>query len=171
MSRSRRKGTACCFSRTRASARRACRTSRECVSACVRSGGRARKAFAKRPNLFVYSPSCCRCLFAARALDQSRRAAPVDAPLDARHRLLQPAIIWTFLPTPLTLDLIRDLDPQLTVYYCIDDFASSSIGAKRIVASEQALFETADLVLRHLGESARARRPAQRSVHVFPFSA
>ena len=43
-------------------------------------------------------------------------------------------IVWTFLPTPLALDLIRDLDPQLTIYYCIDDLAVElARRARRIV--------------------------------------
>ena len=78
-------------------------------------------------------------------------------------------IAWTFLPTPLALDLIRELDPQLTIYYCIDDFASSSAGAKRIVASEERLFKSADLVF---VTSERLRERAARHsehVHLFPF--
>src|SRR4030095_17009488 len=55
-------------------------------------------------------------------------------------------IVWTFLPTPIALDLIDALDPELTVYYCIDDLAASSPGAARIVPSEERLFRRADLV-------------------------
>src|SRR5258706_5078267 len=55
-------------------------------------------------------------------------------------------IIWTFLPTPLALDIIRAVDPQVTIYYCIDDLPSNSAGAKKIVTSEEHLFKTADLV-------------------------
>jgi glycosyltransferase involved in cell wall biosynthesis len=55
-------------------------------------------------------------------------------------------LVWTFLPTPLAQDLIRGLDPELTVYYCIDDLASSSPAARQIAASEAQLFRVADLV-------------------------
>src|SRR5262249_60997481 len=78
-------------------------------------------------------------------------------------------IVWTFLPTPLALDLIRELDPLLTIYYCIDDLASSSPGARRIVTSEEQLFSAADLVF---VTSERLRQRAARfseRVHLFPF--
>src|SRR5262249_16063270 len=71
--------------------------------------------------------------------------------------------------TPLALDLIEDLDPQLTIYYCIDDLASSSPGARRIVASEDRLFRDADLVF---VTSERLRERAARftdRLHLFPF--
>ena len=55
-------------------------------------------------------------------------------------------VVWTFLPTPLARDLIAAIDPALTIYYCIDDLASSSHEARKIATSEQALFKEADLV-------------------------
>jgi uncharacterized SAM-binding protein YcdF (DUF218 family) len=61
------------------------------------------------------------------------------------------------------------LDPELTIYYCIDDLASSSPGAKRIVPSEERLFREADLVF---VTSERLRQRAARfsdRVHLFPF--
>ena len=78
-------------------------------------------------------------------------------------------IVWTFLPTPIALDLVDALDPELTIYYCIDDLAASSPGAKRIISSEQRLFAQADLVF---VTSERLRERAARAsdrVHVFPF--
>jgi hypothetical protein len=78
-------------------------------------------------------------------------------------------IAWTFLPTPLARDLLAAIKPRLTIYYCIDDFASSSAGAKRIVASEERLFKDADLVF---VTSERLRQRAARfsdRVHLFPF--
>jgi uncharacterized SAM-binding protein YcdF (DUF218 family)/glycosyltransferase involved in cell wall biosynthesis len=78
-------------------------------------------------------------------------------------------VVWTFLPTPLALDLIKDLDPQLTVYYCIDDLASSSPAARRIATSEPRLFREADLVF---VTSERLRERAGQftdRVHLFPF--
>lgn len=56
-------------------------------------------------------------------------------------------IVWTFLPTPLALALIRALNPRLTVYHCVDDLASTSRAARRITASETTLLRRADLVL------------------------
>jgi uncharacterized SAM-binding protein YcdF (DUF218 family)/glycosyltransferase involved in cell wall biosynthesis len=136
----------------------------------VRNWWKGTKGFREeRPNLFVYSPIVL-------PMPYSRLARWVNRALLLRSMrrwmraigFFRP-IVWTFLPTPLTLDLIRDLDPQLTVYYCIDDFASSSAGAKRIVASEEALFVTADLVF---VTSEKLRQRASRHsdhVHLFPF--
>ncbi len=78
-------------------------------------------------------------------------------------------IVWTFLPTPLAHEIIGSVDPALTVYYCIDDLASSSVDARRIVASEERLFREADLVF---VTSEKLRQRAARSsnrVHLFPF--
>lgn len=74
----------------------------------------------------------------------------------------KPLIVMTFLPTPLALEIIHELRPALTVYYCIDRMAESSPGARRVAASEEQLFEEADLVLvtsQELYDMARAHSP------------
>jgi uncharacterized SAM-binding protein YcdF (DUF218 family)/glycosyltransferase involved in cell wall biosynthesis len=136
----------------------------------VRNWWRSTKGFRQeRPNLFVYSPLLLpwpyfrpsrwvNRLVLVRALKRWMRATGFFQP-----------IAWTFLPTPLARDLLAAVDPQVTIYYCIDDFASSSIGAKRIVPSEDRLFKEADLVF---VTSERLRERAARfrdAVHVFPF--
>jgi uncharacterized SAM-binding protein YcdF (DUF218 family)/glycosyltransferase involved in cell wall biosynthesis len=124
----------------------------------------------ERPNLFLYSPLVLPLpysrvarwinrLVVRRAITRWLRAVGASRPL-----------VWTFLPTPLALALIRDLDPELTVYYCIDDLPSSSTAARRIRRSEDVLFRTADLVFvtaDKLRERAARCRP---DVHVFPFA-
>jgi uncharacterized SAM-binding protein YcdF (DUF218 family)/glycosyltransferase involved in cell wall biosynthesis len=78
-------------------------------------------------------------------------------------------IIWTFLPTPLVRDVVRELDPELQVYYCIDDLASSSLAARRISRSEAQVFREADLVFVTSDKlRERAARYSNR-VHLFPF--
>src|SRR5207237_1183692 len=113
----------------------------------IRNWWRGTKGFREeRPNLFVYSPLLLPLPYSRvarwinrfvlmRALRRWMRATGFFRP-----------IVWTFLPTPLALDLLREVDPQLTIYYCIDDLASSSIGARRIVPHEERLFREADLV-------------------------
>ena len=67
------------------------------------------------------------------------------------------------------LDLIGAIDPRLTIYYCIDDLARSSPGARKIVTSEEKLFKQADLVFvtsEKLRQRAAGFRP---DVHLFPF--
>ncbi len=93
-----------------------------------------------------------------RALRRWMRAAGFGRP-----------IVWTFLPTPIVLDLITEFDPLLTVYYCIDDLAHSSPAARRVRDTEPALFGAADLVF-VTSEKLRLRaRERSDAVHVFPF--
>ena len=71
-------------------------------------------------------------------------------------------IVVTFLPTPLARAVTTSLNPALVVYYCIDRFAKSSRGARKIVASEQCLIRESDLVMvtsEVLYEQARQIRP------------
>ncbi len=123
----------------------------------------------ERDNLFIYSPLLLPFPYSSligrinrslltRALNRWMRAAGFGRP-----------IVWTFLPTPLVRHVIRDLDPSVSVYYCIDDFASSSRAARRIVRSEEQLCRDVDLVF---VTSEKLREKAARfsdRVHLFPF--
>jgi uncharacterized SAM-binding protein YcdF (DUF218 family)/glycosyltransferase involved in cell wall biosynthesis len=123
----------------------------------------------ERPNLFVYSPIVV-------PLPYSRIARWVNRVLliQSLRRWMRAVgfsrpVVWTFLPTPLAHELIDHLDPLVTVYYCIDDLASSSHEARRISSSEVAMFKRADLVF-VTSEKLRARAAAASSnVHFFPF--
>jgi len=136
----------------------------------IRNWWRGTKGFRReRPNLFIYSPLLLPLPYfwlarwinrhlLARALRRWMEAVGFNRP-----------ILWTFLPTPLALDIIRVVDPQVTIYYCIDDLASSSPGARKIVASEERLFRQADLVF-VTSERLRSRAAKYRDeVHLFPF--
>lgn len=124
----------------------------------------------ERPNLYVLSPIVL-------PLPYSRIARWINRVLLLRSiRRWMKAIgfgrptIWTFLPTPLVHELVRNLDPALTVYYCIDDLASSSPEARRIVRSEEEMFRRADLVF-VTSEKLRRRAAAfSGHVHLFPFA-
>ena len=136
----------------------------------VRNWLRGTKGFRQEhDNLFVYSPLLL-------PFPYSRLARLVNRALLLRslgrwmrtmgfHR----PIIWTFLPTPLALDMIAQLDPELTVYYCVDDLASSSFSARRIARSEIQLFREADIVF-VTSEKLRERAVRFRAqVYLFPF--
>ena len=136
----------------------------------IRNWWRGTKGFRReRENLFVYSPLLL-------PFPYSRAVRLVNRTLLSRalRRWMHAAgfgrpIAWTFLPTPLVREIIPRLDPILTVYYCIDDFASSSAGARRIVRSEDQLFRDADLVF---VTSAKLQERAEQltdRVHLFPF--
>ena len=135
----------------------------------IRNWWRGTKGFRQeRENLFVYSP-------VVLPFPYSRLARVINRTLLLRSlgrwmraaRFTRP-IVWTFLPTPLALDVIRGLDPKLTVYYCVDDFASSSPQARRITRSERQLFAEADLVF-VTSEGLRERAAGYaRAVHIVP---
>ena len=123
----------------------------------------------ERPNLFVFSPLVLPGPYSRivrrinrflllRAIRRWMRATGFSRP-----------VIWSFLPTPVAHDLMNDLDPSLTIYYCIDDFVSSSPEARRIVRTEEAMFRRADLVF-VTSEKLRQRAAAfSARVHLFPF--
>jgi glycosyltransferase involved in cell wall biosynthesis/uncharacterized SAM-binding protein YcdF (DUF218 family) len=55
-------------------------------------------------------------------------------------------VVWSFLPSRLTREVIDRLEPRLLIYYCIDSFVDSSPGASRIRVPEQEMIRSADLV-------------------------
>lgn len=141
------------------------------VTSRLRNWRRGTKGFREeRPNLFIHSPIVVPLPYSRIAQWLNRQVL-----MRAINRWMSAVgatrpVVWTFLPTPLARGVIQALDPALTIYYCIDDLASSSHEARKIVASEQALFKSADLVF-VTSERLRARA-AQFSprVHLFPFA-
>ena len=140
------------------------------VTQRVQNWWKGTKGFRReRDNLFIYSPLLLPFPYSyaarrinrsllTRALNRWMRAAGFNRP-----------IVWTFLPTPLVRDVIRDIDPAVSIYYCIDDFASSSTAARRIAKSEQQLCREVDLVF---VTSEKLREKAARfseRVSLFPF--
>ena len=81
-----------------------------------------------------------------------------------RHRPgPEPLLLWTFLPTPIVVDLVRALEPARVVYHCVDDIANNPAGvAPGLVEAERWLVGRADHVLataRSLYEARRAHNP------------
>ncbi len=140
------------------------------VRARLRNWWRGTKGFRlERENLYVYSP-----LVLPMPYSRFGRVINLALMMRALRRWMSATdfhrpIVWTFLPTPLARALIGALDPELVIYYCIDDLASSSVQARQISKSEVELFREADLVFvtsQKLEERARQYNPR---VHLFPF--
>ena len=55
-------------------------------------------------------------------------------------------IIWTFLPTPIVLDLVDAISHKAFIYYCTDNFSATSIGAKKVLKYEKNVLKKADAV-------------------------
>ena len=123
----------------------------------------------ERENLFVYSPVVLPFPYSriARWINRWIVVRAVRRWMSATG--VQHPIVWTFLPTALALDLIHAVEPELVVYYCIDDFKASSAGAATIRKTEDRLFREADLVF-VTSERLRERvRLFRGQVDVFPF--
>jgi glycosyltransferase involved in cell wall biosynthesis len=58
-----------------------------------------------------------------------------------------PVVILTFLPTPLVLELMREFEEALSVYYCVDHLSASSDAASKLLQHEREMFAAVNLVL------------------------
>src|SRR5205085_448992 len=103
------------------------------VRARIRNWRRGVGGFRKeRENLFVFSPLVLPFPYSRMARAVNRRLLVRSLRRWMRAVGASRPIVWTFLPTPLANELIAELDPALSVYYCIDNLASSSAAARRI---------------------------------------
>jgi len=79
-------------------------------------------------------------------------------------------IIWSFLPTPLSSDIIGSFRKKFVIYYCIDNFSASSASAKKIKKSEVKLLKKADVVFVTSKELHNYCSQHNEKVHDFPFT-
>ena len=79
-------------------------------------------------------------------------------------------IVWTFLPTPLSIDIADNIVKKLFIYYCIDNFSVSSASAKKIKKSEKRLLKDVDLVFVTSGELYNYCSGYNDRVYKFPFA-
>ena len=137
----------------------------------IRNWWRGTKGFRQeQDNLFVYSPLVLPFPYSrvARWMNRFIITRAIRRWIQALG--LQRPLVWTFLPTPLALDIIDAIEPTLVIYYCIDDFESSSSGARLIRQAEDRLLKAADLVF-VTSERLRRRVLEQREqVEVLPFA-
>ncbi|MFC1631070.1 ElyC/SanA/YdcF family protein [Candidatus Omnitrophota bacterium] len=78
-------------------------------------------------------------------------------------------VIWTFLPTGTALEVIKNIDSKLVVYYCIADFEELVSQPKKLIRAETELLQACDLVFAQ-GEQIAARcRKFNPRVTIFPF--
>ncbi|MDD5423074.1 MAG: glycosyltransferase, partial [Candidatus Omnitrophica bacterium] len=120
-------------------------------------------------NLYVYSPLVLPFPYSrvARLLNKMIILAAITKWLKAMR--VKAPIIWTFLPTGLALDIMKEVDHKLLVYYCIDSFVSSSSAARKISHTEHLVIEKADLVFVTSMELRRHCSQYNGNVHNFPF--
>ncbi|KQM75323.1 hypothetical protein ASE76_05020 [Xylophilus sp. Leaf220] len=84
------------------------------------------------------------------------------------QQAIEEYVVWLY--TPMALPLAERLEPRGMVYDCMDELAAFDFAPPELIARENALFDTVDLVFtggRSLYESKRSRH---EDVHCFPSS-
>ncbi|MFA5908661.1 MAG: ElyC/SanA/YdcF family protein [Vicinamibacterales bacterium] len=139
------------------------------IRARLKNWRRGTKGFREeRPNLFVHSPLVLPLPYSRLAGWINRQVMMRSLTRWMRATGFSRPIVWTFLPTPLAREVIARIDPVATIYHCVDEFASSSADARRIVTSEEQLFRDAELVF-VTSEKLRERAAKfSEHVHLFP---
>ncbi len=113
----------------------------------IRNWFRGTKGIRKEgDNLYIYSPLVLPFPYSriARWVNKYLILSVLDKWMKAVD--FSDPIIWTFLPTPLSLDVIDGVMKKFLVYYCIDNFSASSVSARKIKRSEEALLKKTDVV-------------------------
>ncbi|MFH1723769.1 MAG: oligosaccharide flippase family protein [Elusimicrobiota bacterium] len=85
-----------------------------------------------------------------------------------RRGLRLDPIVFAYLPTATTLQIIDDLSPRLVVYDCVDNFAGHPSPPRDLAATETELIARSDLVLttsRYLYEDKTRRHPRVLRLH------
>lgn len=100
-------------------------------------------------NLYVYAPLVLPFPYSQAACLVNKAIMHWTLKSWTRTMRFDNPLIWTWLPTALSLELIRLLDAPLVIYYCCDNFEASSPTARRIHESEDVLIRMADLVFAH----------------------
>lgn len=78
-------------------------------------------------------------------------------------------IVWTFLPSGIALDIIKNIDRQLLIYYCIADFYELVDNPKKVAKTENELIKECDLIF---AQGKKLKKKCERfnnNVHIFPF--
>ena len=100
----------------------------------------------ERENLFVFSPLVIPLPYSRVAAWINRQILMFIVRRWAKATGFARPIVWTFLPTRLTLDLLSHIDHDLLIYYCVDRFTAASSSARKISGAERQLLRRADLV-------------------------
>ena len=122
------------------------------------------------PNVHVCSPLVLPPLKQQwhRSLNQSLLLPLVVS--SARKLRMSDAVLWTFLPTDTTLDLLRALatPKSAVVYHCVSDLIRLASNPPRVAASEKELLRRSDLVLAMCSRLAQHCRRWANNVQVLP---
>lgn len=119
-------------------------------------------------NLYIYSPIVLPFPY-SRIANRINRAIMLSV-INRWMKVLEfhDPIVWSFLPTALTLDIVGEIAPSIFIYYCVDDLASSSRGARKIKKVEEKVIATADLVFATSHKLFERCRSLNKNTYRFP---
>ena len=122
-----------------------------------------------KENLYIYSPLVLPLPYSRIAIKINKflMLSVVKKWMDSME--FHDPIIWTFLPTPIVPDIVGELNSSIFIYYCIDDFASSSKGARKIKKAEEKVIKQADLVFTTSHKLRDRCSLINKNTHLFPF--
>lgn len=120
-------------------------------------------------NLFIYSPLILPFPYSGLAKILNRFILIKSIKVWMKATDFKNPIIWTFLPTCITIDIIDKIDNSLVVYYCIAEFAELADSSKKVNKAEAELLKRSDVVFAQ-GEDIKERcLKYNKNVHIFPF--
>jgi glycosyltransferase involved in cell wall biosynthesis len=123
------------------------------------------------PGLWVHAPLVLPPFGSALGRSVNRHLLLPMIRNTARRLGLRDPIIWTFLPTETTLDMLDLLSTPRgrVVYYCAGDFTQLTARVERLARSEAELARRSDVVFTTCEELAAPCRRWNDNVHVFPY--
>lgn len=122
----------------------------------------------EKENLFIYSPVIL-------PFPYSRIAAFINRNimLPMLKKWMKAAgfanpIIWTFLPTKTALDLIKNIDNELSIYHCVANFDELVRDKAKMQKSEKQILKNVDLVFAQGAILKKRCEQYNKNVAIFP---
>jgi glycosyltransferase involved in cell wall biosynthesis len=134
-------------------------------ASALKSGGVREVA----PNIYVCSPLVLPPFGSRLSRELNRRVFLRFVRRTARRLGFRRPLVWTYLPNDTTLDLIRSLDRDGLVYYCVADFAQLTPNAARLRAAERELIALSDIVFTQCTPLSNLCSPLNENTYTFPF--
>jgi len=97
-------------------------------------------------NLTSYSPVLLPFPYSKLSLSFNKRIFNLSISRWIKSNDFYSPIAISFLPTPLIQSAIKAINPKLTIYYCANNMAESSISASRVRSYEDYFFGSVDIV-------------------------
>ena len=101
---------------------------------------------ANRDGLTLYSPMLLPFPYSKISLFLNKRIFNMSISRWIKASKFNNPIVISFLPTPLIQSAIKSIDPVLSIYYCANNMAESSISARRVRPYEDYFYGSVDIV-------------------------